>query len=486
MKGDSKPSPRDRLTREEWAAVGVLGSMTFVSALHVGGVAAMLPAIASSIGLGLGRSFWISGSYLTSVAALLLLCGRVGDRVGLARLYKAGLVVFSAASLMCAWPAGAREFLSFRVLQGMGMAMLSATSPAILAAAVRPALRGRALGLQAAMTAAGVFAGPALAGFLTVHISWAAIFGIAGTMTALLIPVTWRVFRHHPGKPDAEPFDPIGAAAWTLGIVGLFSTLTLASSPGDHRGSLAAAAAGAIVCSAVLVIRERAAHPFLRIHSAASLKIVRFAVAEFLNYTCLYGIGFLAPIVLIRILGLGPLACGTALTLAAIPRIVTPLLGGVLADRYPRLGVAALGTLVMAAGLIAFGFASGTGRLGFVVSGVVAINSGVGLFGPPNLKSALVCAQAGARGQAASLLATGRSLGMALGVSGGGLFLALSATGVAKMDLAGPVRLCCVPLALAALASWLTQVRSGGLAPSAASSIVGKARFGPREQNVRT
>ena len=154
---------------------------------------------------------WVAVAYLLAMAAFLPIFGRLADIVGRKLLYTGGFLLFVLSSALCGLAPDLPVLIAFRVLQGIGAALLSANSVAIVVAAAGNELRGRALGVQAAAQAIGLSAGPAIGGLVLDLLDWRWVFfinvpvGLAGTVMG------WFVLPHTQGLPEDARFDWKGA-----------------------------------------------------------------------------------------------------------------------------------------------------------------------------------------------------------------------------------------------------------------------------------
>src|SRR5690348_11992764 len=171
-----------------------------MSALDASVVNTMLPIISRSMGASVSAIEWVVTAYLLVVSALLLGVGRAGDLYGHRNIYLTGFGIFVVSSALCAASPSAGALVAFRVVQGLGAAMLFASGPAILTASFPSTERGRALGLQAMMTYIGLTVGPALGGWLTGQFGWRSIFLINIPIGSIAVALGSRVIpRVRPG-----------------------------------------------------------------------------------------------------------------------------------------------------------------------------------------------------------------------------------------------------------------------------------------------
>ena len=200
-----------------------------------------LPALGRDLGADFADLQWTINGYMLSLAALILLGGSLGDRFGRRRLFVIGTVWFGVASLLCGLAPDVRTLVAARVLQGIGGALLTPGSLAILQASFRRADRGRAIGAWSGLGSVAAALGPFLGGLL-VEVSWRWVFLLNVPLCAAVVAVA---LRHVPESSDpdaARSVDVTGAALGALGLAGVTYALIALGEDGavrrgrSHRG----------------------------------------------------------------------------------------------------------------------------------------------------------------------------------------------------------------------------------------------------------
>ena len=225
-------------------------------------VATALPAIAVSLG-GVERVSWVVVAYLIATTIAAPVYGRFGDLLGRRRMMFTALVVFTAASVLCAF-ATSIELLTFaRVLQGLGGGGLMTLSQALIGEAVPPRERARYQGYLAANAVTASALGPVAGGFLTQHFGWTSVFLVNVPLGFIAVLLTFRL-RAEPGS-GAFRFDPLGLVLFVLFVAPLLLALQQAQSfQWQSLPAILALAAVGIVSLVLLIWQEkRAASPLL-------------------------------------------------------------------------------------------------------------------------------------------------------------------------------------------------------------------------------
>src|ERR671921_761487 len=233
MTGTASPAPVALGTAPgRWlVVVTVLASgMAFLDSTAV---SVALPAIGRELDASLSGLQWTVNGYTLALAALILLGGSLGDRYGRRRVFLVGVVWFAVASLGCGLAQTTGQLVAARVLQGVGGALLTPGSLAIIQASFRPEDRARAIGLWSALSGVAGLVGPFFGGFLVDAVSWRWVFGINVPLAVLTLAAT----RHVPESRDPARhgrFDVPGAV-WGALALGCVTQALIAAGDGPAR-----------------------------------------------------------------------------------------------------------------------------------------------------------------------------------------------------------------------------------------------------------
>ena len=310
--------------RGKWWTLGVVGSGTFMSALDASVVNIALPVIGRDTGAGVSTLEWVILAYLITVTASVLVFGRLADIHGRRRIYMAGQLVFTLASLGCGLAGSIGWLIVARVIQAIGAAMIFALSPAILVAAFPRSERGRALGLQATLTYLGMALGPGLGGLLTQHFGWPFIFYINVPVGIVMWAVAYWSLSADQAE-DEQPFDPAGAAGMAISLSALLFALSKGGEMGwRHPVIVASMVVGILALAGLLIIESRLQHPALDLRLFANRRFSASIVAAWLCYICSASVSFLIPFLLISSMGLEASKAGLISLVKTLGREVAP------------------------------------------------------------------------------------------------------------------------------------------------------------------
>lgn len=303
-----------------------------------------LPAIERDLGAGVSGLQWTVNAYTLTLASFILVGGSLGDRVGRRRVFLVGVVWFSVASVLCAVAPTIEVLVAARALQGVGGALLTPGSLAIISASIHPDDRGRAIGVWSGLAGVTTALGPLVGGTLVEALGWRSVFWVNVPLAVLVVVAT---VRHVPESLGAqERLDVEGA----LLTVGSLSFLTY----GLVAGSWVPGLAGVALLVGFVLHQWRSPHALVPMTLFADRVFTAANLATFAIYAALSGSMFLLVLHLQYVVGYTPLQAG----LSTLPLTVLMLLfsarAGALGARIgPRVPLT-VGPLVSAAGLLLY------------------------------------------------------------------------------------------------------------------------------------
>jgi EmrB/QacA subfamily drug resistance transporter len=311
-----------------------------------------LPDIGRDFGASTSALQWILNGYLLTLASLILLGGSLGDRYGRRRVFVAGVLLFTAASLLCAVAPSVEFLIGARMLQGIGGAMLTPGSLAIIEASFRPTDRARAIGAWSGLGGVATAFGPLLGGWLIGAISWRAIFVINLPIGLL---VAWAATEHVPESRDpmaSGRIDLAGAVLAALGLAGTTYALIEAPEKGGSAAVLLAGIGGVVALIAFFMAERRSPSPMLPLDIFRSREFSAANAVTFAVYAALGGFFFLLVAFLQISLGYSPIGAGAASLPVTLLMLLFSARAGALAQRIGARLPLTVGPLIIAAGLL--------------------------------------------------------------------------------------------------------------------------------------
>ena len=446
----SHSAAHDRRIALSVTTVGILAATLNSSILLIS-----LPAIFNGLGLdplapqNISYLLWMLMGYLLVTAVLVVTFGRLGDQYGRAKLFNLGFLIFTIASIGCALApntgsAGAMEIISMRIVQGVGGAMLTANSTALITDAFPPDRRGFALGVNQVAALAGSFMGLVIGGLLS-EWHWRAVFWVS-------VPIgiwgTWIGYRTLHDKPRSSTqkinIDWWGNLSFGVGLISLLIAMTYGLQPyGGHTMGwtsplvLGGLIGGVILLVAFGVIENHVANPMINLRL---FKVRAFAAGQAVNLLSSMARGGLQFMLIIWLQGIWlplhgynfadtPLWAGIYMLPLTVGFLIAGPASGAVSDRFGARAFATGGLLLTAltfVGLIAL-----PANFNYVeFAALLALNGiGMGLMAAPNSAAIMNAVPADQRGAASGIRATGMNAGMVLSMGG---FFTLMAIGLAS------------------------------------------------------
>jgi EmrB/QacA subfamily drug resistance transporter len=392
--GDAAPPP---LTLRSAAGRGTLLATVLGSALvfldgTVVGIA--LPAIAEDLGATSAGLQWTVNGYALTLAALLLLGGSLGDRFGRRRVFLIGTVAFAAASVLCALAPTTGLLVAARALQGVGGALLTPGSLAILQATFTGTDRAKAIGAWSGLGGAVGAVAPFLGGWIVEQAGWRWVFGINIPLAALVVVVALRWVPESSDPRAPARLDVVGTALAAVGLGALTWALTAWSEEGALTPAVAGTGVVGLAALAAFVVAEaRSDHPALPLGLFRWRPFAAVNAATLLVYAALSGIFFFLPVTLQVVTGWSPLAAGVASLPVTLLMLLLSAQGGALGARIgPRVPMT-VGPLLAGGGAVLLsGIGAGSDYVLDVLPGVLAVGAGLVLTVAPLTSTALAAA----------------------------------------------------------------------------------------------
>ncbi len=421
------------MDRKWWTLLAVcLG--TFMLLVDITIVNVALPSIQGDLHASFAQLQWVVDAYALSLAALLLTAGSLADIFGRRLLFSIGLAVFTAGSLLCALATGPLFLVLSRAGQGIGGAVMFATSLALLAQAFHGRERGTALAIWGAVTGAAVAVGPVLGGIITTGWSWRGIFFVNIPIGAVALAVTARrvAESRDPGRGGV---DLPGFTLFTCALIALVYGLIRAGEQGwGDTGVAICLASAAVLLAAFLAVERLSRTPMFDL---ALFRVPTFSggsVAAFAINGCVYAMVLYIVLYLQDLLGYSALQTGLRLLIMSAVTLPAAIASGRLSSHVPVRMLVGAGLALSGAGLLLMaGLSAGSGWT-HLIPGLVVAGVGSGLVNPALASTAVGVVPHRAAGMASGINTTFRQVGVATGIA---VFGTLFATRLADGIVAG-------------------------------------------------
>jgi EmrB/QacA subfamily drug resistance transporter len=414
--------------QRKWLALALLATVQFMVVLDIAIVNVALPSIQVDLGFSQENLQWVISAYALFFGGFLLLGGRVADLLGRRRLFIAGLVIFSAASLLSGLAWSDTALIVARAVQGFGAAIITPAALAILMTTFSEGReRNMALGVWGAVGAFGAVAGVLLGGILTDALSWEWIFYInvpVGLAALALTPILLVESR----DLQVKSFDVPGAVLVTGGMITLVYGITQANDYGWGSVETLGLFAASIALLAGFVGWEARAKEPLMPFSIFRIRTVSAAnISGLILGTVTFSMFLMLTLYMQQVLGYSPMKTGVAYLAVAGTAIIWSTVAAQLVTRVGVKPVITAGMAFLTAGLLYFTQVSvGGSYLGDLLPGFLLIAVGLGFSFVPISIAALAGIQRSDAGLASGLFNTSQQIGGALGIA------ALSAVATSK------------------------------------------------------
>ena len=419
-----------------------------------------LRSIGRDLDASLAQLQWITNGYLLALASLILLGGSLGDRFGRRRVFVVGVVWFALASLACGAAQDPSQLIGARVLQGIGAALLTPGSLAMIQGAFHPADRARAIGSWSGLGGIAAAIGPFVGGWLVQYASWRWVFLLNLPLAVVTVAIANRCVPETRDPESVPGFDVPGATLGALALGGVtFALIELGSI--STPIVLVSAAIGVVSAVFFLQVERSGRHPMMPTDLFASRQFSASNAMTLLVYAALGGVLFFLVLQLQTVAGYGPLEAGIATLPITVVMLLLASRGGQLAARIgPRLPMS-LGPLVCALGIaLLTGVDADTSYWLDVFPGITMFSLGLAMLVAPLTATVLAAAPDRHAGIASGINNAVARAGSLLAVSALPSVVGLSGGDYQKQDVfsAGYERatwICVVMLALGGVVSWL-------------------------------
>ena len=405
------------MARKWWTLLAVSVAI-FMLLLDITVVNVALPDIQRSLHSSFNDLQWVVNAYALTLAAFLLTAGALADLFGRRRVFVLGLAIFTASSAACGLAGSPLALNLARAVQGLGGAMMFATSLALIAHAFHGRERGTAFGVFGGTIGAAVAVGPVVGGLITSGAGWEWIFFINVPIGVAAVALTLRQVSES-SDPAARGVDWGGLVTFSGSLFLLVYALTQGNNKGwDSTEILACLSAAAALLVAFILVERAQPRPMLdltlfRLPAFAGASIVAFAVSSSMFAMFLY-----LTLYIQDVLGYGPLQAGLRfLPITLVSFVVAPI-SGRLSVRMPVRLLLGGGLILVSAGLLAMTAVNAHSGWTTLIPGFLLAGAGVGLINPPLASTAIGVVHHARSGMASGINNTFRQVGIATGIAG--------------------------------------------------------------------
>ncbi len=388
--------------------LGVVFLSSFFNPFMGSAVNIALPSISRDLSMDVVELSWIAMAFLLSSAVFLVPFGKLADIWGRKKMLLYGNIFFTVSTLLCAFSGSGFMLIIFRFLQGIGSAMILSSGMAIIISAFPPEKRGRIIGWNTSAVYVGLSAAPLLGGILTQTFGWQSLFFINAAAGMLIITgITFGV-KAEWAEARNDRFDLTGSVIYVLAMSALmygFSKL-----PGKFPLILTLSGTAGLLFFIAWELREKI--PVLNIGLFRDNKIFAFSnLAALINYAATFGVTFVLSLYLQSVKGLSPRDAGLILITQPVLMAIVASVSGRLSDRIDSSILSSTGMAIIVIGLITLIFLSRDTSNTYLISSLVILGFGFGMFSSPNTNSVMSSVEKKYLGTASATLGTMRLTG---------------------------------------------------------------------------
>lgn len=352
---------------------------------------------------------WIVTLFTLLNVALSLPFGKLSDITDKVKIFRAGVLIFSAGIFVCAFSQGIWMMLASRAVQGVGAAMIFATNMAILIDAFSPQERGRVLGISVSFTYVGLSTGPVLGGIINNYFGWRYIMLLAGLMSLVVIYIMYRKLKPASAvKADFRAFDSKGSVLYTLAMVLVLYGMAIV---GTGIKCWAVIAAGLVLTLLFVRCELRAEDPMLKVVIFKNKGFTYSALAAFMNYAATMSVSYFMSIYLQVVKGYPSQFAGLVLVTAPLIQAIFSPVAGRLSDRHSPYKLSSAGMGACAVSLLLLCTMNENTPIYMIIPMLAVMGVGFALFSTPNTNAMMSAVAAEDRGIASSIVATMRNAG---------------------------------------------------------------------------
>lgn len=392
------------------AALLVATLANFLTPFMSSAINIALPAIGAEFSANAIILSWIPTAYLLAAAMFAVPFGRIADIFGMKRIFKYGVLIFTVSSILSAVAPSAESLIIFRILQGIGSAMIFVTGLAIITSVYPPNQRGKAIGINIATVYIALSLGPVLGGIMTQYLGWRSLFYAMVPLCIIILALTYWKLKDEWAACRGEKFDLKGSIIYSVVLVMVMYGFSLLPS----MTGISLVVLGIIGFIGFLIFEMRIESPVLNVGLFKNRTFAFSNLAALINYSATFAVTFLLSLYLQYIKALDPFSAGLILVAQPVMMAIFAPVAGRLSDKIVPQKLAALGMALSTIGLAIFTLINSQTSIGFITVGLIVLGIGFGLFSSPNTNAIMGSVERRFYGVASAMVSTMRLLGQTL------------------------------------------------------------------------
>lgn len=401
----------------KWLAMFIVALGIFMSTLDSSIVNISLPTLTKYFSTDIATIEWVIMAYLLTITGLLLSIGRLADMHGRKPIFTLGFIMFTIGSALCAFSNTVGQLILFRVVQGIGAAMLMANGPAIITYVFPPTERGKALGLMGTVVSVGLMTGPVLGGFLIDFIGWRSIFYINIPIGIIATAMAMSILKKEATSKN-QKFDFLGAVALFISLVSLLFALSKGQQIGWTSTYILLLFALFIAFIFIfLIVEYKATHPMMDLSLFKNQSFTASNISALISFIAMFAVTLLMPYYLENVLKYSPSKVGMVLiSVPLVMSIIAPISGWI-SDKTNSYLLSSIGIAIASLSLYLLSGLDSNSDFRFIVIRLALLGLGMGLFQSPNNSIIMGSVPKERLSIAGGLMATMRNMGMVTGIA---------------------------------------------------------------------
>jgi EmrB/QacA subfamily drug resistance transporter len=412
------PADLSKAGHHQWLILILISLASFMGALDATIVNISLPTMSKYFQCDVATVSWVAMAYLLILSGTLITFGRVADIRGYKKIYLVGFSVFTVGSLLCGLSSTIYLLIGFRVLQGIGAAMLQAIGGAMVVRYLPERVRGTAFGIMTTFAAVGLAAGTPLGGFISQFYSWHWIFFINVPVGIIAIILGIAVLPRDTGEFGKGQFDMSGASLLLVALVSLIFFLNMGNNIGWLSWLILISIIVSMATWASFIFKEkRSQFPLIDISLFRDRNFTMAVTVALIVLLVGQGSWYAFPFYLELEKGFATNIAGLVLLVPAIFMMVCGPVAGLLSDRIGSRPICVMGSAVIIAAFLMFALMGAKTGLYYIIIALALEGIGIGLIMPANFNLIMGMSVKGNEGVMNSLVTTVRNVGAVIGIA---------------------------------------------------------------------
>ncbi len=404
--------------RKQNRVIAVISASVFMFSVDYSMLNISLPTMTGYFNATIGSVSRLPLAYLLVVTSTVLLFGKLGDLLGLKKIFTLGLVIFIAGTSLCAFAPTLNTLFILRVFQCFGEAMFSPIGIAIITTCLPSSIQGRALGIMATAQGLGFSLGPVLGGYINSHMGWHGIFLVNIPIGLCVAIAAFKILPPKRQKPSKEKIDYLGALLIFISLTPLIYALNSVSRSGLDNPVIISCLAVFAAALILFIVREKGIlYPILDLALFKNLDFTFAVLSAFSAIFVYMGLLFLFPFYLSMVKGLDALHSGLFLMSPALMVMIFAPLAGIISDRIGARQICSIGMALTGLAVFMFSLFNPKSSIFFILPSLIVAGIAIGCFLPANNKLVMAHVPRDLQGMGSAVYKIVMSMGGVFGIA---------------------------------------------------------------------